>query len=163
MISNFSTHLNRQHAKMTVTRGGRDADSAALAAIAEIQQMNKKRLHEEKKAQEEGERSEKAASQTGVEVRMEEGDAQGTVATSSREIHDIMGGTKASEDNEDTCSPLLKRRSSSKSSFRRNTNKVSPPEAAGTVASAKSTKFLDAYVHPYSRVILDLAITLKKE
>ena len=71
-ISNFSTHLNRQHAKMTVTRGGRGADSAALAAIVEIQQMNKKRLHEEKKAQEEEERAEKAASQTGTEVGMEE-------------------------------------------------------------------------------------------
>jgi hypothetical protein len=127
--------------KMTVTRGGRGADSAALAAIAEIQQMNKTRLHEEKKAQEEGERAEKAASQTGVEVRMEEGDAQGTVAKSSGEIHDILGGTKASENNEDMRSPLLKRRGSSKSSSHRNTNKVSPPEAAGTVASAKSTKF----------------------
>ena len=36
-ISNFSTHLNRQHTKMAVTRKGRGADSAALAAITEIQ------------------------------------------------------------------------------------------------------------------------------
>jgi hypothetical protein len=94
-ISKFSTHLNQQHMNMTVTRGGRGADPAALAAIAEIQQMNKKRFHKEKKAQEKGERVEKAASQTGADVGTEDGDAQGTVATSSGEIHKIMGGTKA--------------------------------------------------------------------
>ncbi len=162
-ISKFSTHPNQQHVKMAVTRGCRGADPEALAAIPEIQQMNKKRLHEEEKAQEEEEPAETAASQTGADVEMKDGDAQGTVATSSREIHEIMGGTKASEDNDDTRSPLPKRSGSSKPSFCHNANKVSPSEAAGAVAPAKSTKFLDSYVHPYSRVILNLATTLKKE
>ena len=149
MISKFSTHPNQQHAKRAVTRGGRGADLEALAAIAEIQQMNKTRLHEEKKAQEEEERPEKAAGQTGTEMEMEDGDAQGTVTTSSGEIHKIMGRTKASEDDDDTRSPLPKRSGSSKSSSRRNANKVSPPKAAGAVAPAKSTKFLNSYVHPF--------------
>ena len=125
-ISKFSTHPNQQHVKMAVTRGCRGADPEALAAIPEIQQMNKKRLHEEEKAQEEEERAEKAASQTGADVEMKDGDAQGTVATSSREIHEIMGGTKASEDNDDTCSPPPKRSSWSKSSSCCNANKESP-------------------------------------
>ena len=128
-ISKFSTHPNQQHAKMAVNRGGRGVDPEAMMAIAEIQQMNKKRLHNEKKAQEEEERAEKAASQTGADVEMEDGDdwdAQGTIATSSGEIHKIMGGTKASEDNDDTCSPPPKRSSWSKSSSCCNANKESP-------------------------------------
>jgi hypothetical protein len=147
---------------MAATRGGRGADPEALAAIAEIQQMNKTRLHEARKVQEEEERAEKEASQTDGDVEMD-GVEEGNRATGSSNIHNIMGGIKGPEEDKEMHSPLPKRSGSSKSSSCCTANKVSPPEAAGAPCSTKSTKFLDNYVHPHSRVILDLAITLKKE
>ena len=147
---------------VTSTRGRKDMDPEALAAIAEIQQMNKKRLHEARKAQEEDELAGKEASETNEDEEMD-GAEEGNGATGSGEIHNIMGGTIGAEDDGETRSPLPKRGGSSKSSSRRTNNKVSPPEATGATPSTKTAKFLEHYVHPYSRVILDLAITLKKE
>jgi hypothetical protein len=84
-------------------------------------------------------------------------------------IHAIMNGeeeteeTGTNEDDQDEQSPTKKRGGSSKTTTRKKgaLRQVSPQEQGAT--KEKATTFADQFVHPYSRIILELAITLKSD
>jgi hypothetical protein len=67
------------------------------------------------------------------------------------------------EDNKDERSPTKKRGGSSKTSTKKNggLRQVSPQEQGTTASKEKTTTFADEFMYPYSRIILELAITLK--
>ena len=78
-----------------------------------------------------------------------------------------METDKQLEDEDDTeRSPLKKRPGSSKTASRRNGNRLVTPASEQemiTQAAPKATSFLDTFIHPYARVILELAVTLKSK
>ncbi len=96
-------------------------------------------------------------------------------------LHDILNGVDKAQLDDMVCSgkgdaesqeeerlPLKKRTGSSKSSSRRAClSRVSPSEDKSITKSAststRSTSFLDAFVYPYSRTVLELAITLRSD
>jgi hypothetical protein len=78
-----------------------------------------------------------------------------------------MGGE--SEPQEEERSPLKKRTGSSKASSRRSrSTNITPTGDTTTKKSAlststKSASFLDTFVYPFSRTVIELAITLKSD
>jgi hypothetical protein len=75
------------------------------------------------------------------------------------------------DDDKDGQSPLKKQSGSSKLSTRRTSSKlhkiVSPqdnqPQTETSQSILKTTKFIDTYIYPHERVVLELAINLIKE
>jgi hypothetical protein len=87
----------------------------------------------------------------------------------NKNLHDVFNGvaTKleapegdAPNEQQEELSPKNKRAGSSKTSSRRNPNKVSPPEATSE-STKKKISFEETYIHPHKRVIIELAILLK--
>ena len=84
---------------------------------------------------------------------------------------DIMNININKDDEEDEHSPVKKRGGSSKSFTRRTSSKshkiVSPqdnqPQTESSQSILKTAKFIDTYIYPHERIVLELAINLTKE
>ena len=91
----------------------------------------------------------------------------------NQNIHVIMNGEDGEEteapgtnkDDKDKQSPAKKRGGSSKTSTKKKgeLRQVSPQEQGTTASKEKTTTFADEFVYLYSRIILELAITLKSD
>ena len=176
IIPRASTHNKAPMISMTTRQG-----SVALKKIEELRLSNKKKNDEARKLQEEEDKR-RMDEATEARRKQSEGKDQARVDLTPKNLHDILNGAgegdpegmecSAGEETgsqEDERSPLKKRPVSSKSSSRRQgATKVTPPGGAlSGVATApapgKSATFLDSFIYPYPRVILELAITLKSD
>jgi hypothetical protein len=99
--------------------------------------------------------------------------AEDALSNFTNNVHNIMNGVQDMEtsdtekDFEEVLrSPAKKRSGSNKSSSRRKSGarQVSPTEPNQvTLPIGRSTSFLETYHHPFSRIILELAVVLKSD
>ncbi len=155
--------------------------AAELKGIDEIWQLNKKKIDDEQKKEEEEAKHQKDAEE--ARKKAEENLARAEEEQNvTKNLHSIMNGDKDGEDvmdidgnkdeDEDERSPVKKRGGSSKSSTRRHasskTHKIVSPQDNPTQAEPappilNTAKFMDTYIHPHKRIVLELAINLTKE
>jgi hypothetical protein len=153
-------------------------DNTALKQIQELCLTNKKKNDEIRKKQEEEEKRKKDKEHEARQKAAEEEKSKCAVV-SPQNLHDIMNGidTEQSEGmdydmeveenyGDEERSPLKKRSGSRKLATRKSRHpKVNPPsDKEATVQTSTATKtstFLDTYIHPHSRTVLELAIKLK--
>ncbi len=146
----------------------------AIREMEELRLLNKQKNNGQRKQQEE-EMKQKKEEDEAARRREEEATANAQAAAMVQEdpnktlnsnIHGFMNGeeTTASgtnEADEDKQSPAKKRGGSSKMSMKKKVgaHQVSPQEQIAS--KEKVTTFMDKFVCPHSRIILEMAITLK--
>jgi hypothetical protein len=132
--------------------------------------MQRQREEEEEKRQKDAEAATPAEEDASFDL---ETATEDVISNFSNEVRNIMNGVQEMEtndtgmdDDDDIRSPVKKRQGSSKTSSRRNANarQVSPnKEGPVVLPSAQTTTFLDNFVYPHSRIILELAVILKSD
>jgi hypothetical protein len=163
-----------------ITRNAKGKGKDLEKELEEIRQLNKKN-HQAQRQQEEEDSKRLQDDGQGLNL---EADNDGkpadlepffdkTLLNFTNEVHNIMSGVQDMEtsdtekDNEEELrSPVKKRSGSSKSTSRRKSGarQVSPPETGqATASAARTTTFLDTFHHPFSRIILELAVVLKSD
>ncbi len=89
----------------------------------------------------------------------------------AKNLHNIMNGIDEDKADKDKQSPVKMQDSPSKTSTRRVSSKThnavstqkNQPQTEAAPSILKTTKFIDTYIHPHRRIMLELAITLTKE
>ncbi len=154
--------------------------AAELKGIDEIRQLNKKKIDVERKKEEE-ELKRKKDEEEALKKAEEEKAKAIDEDNVTKKLHSIMNGIDGDENimeisgnednNKDEQSPAKKQGGSSKTSTRRVSNKphkvLSPqenqPQTEAAPSTLKTTKFINNYIHPHRKIVLELAITLTKE
>jgi hypothetical protein len=159
-----------------LTRNAKFKDKDLARKLDEIRQLNKKN-HQAQRQQEEEEakrqQDEDAARLTtkgpaGVTPENAMDDAINNFAS---KVHNIMNGMQEMEtsdtekaNDDDLCSPPKKRHSTKTSAQRNPTRHVSPTQEGQKVTTmGKTTTFLENFIYPHSRVVLELAVVLKSD
>jgi hypothetical protein len=156
---------------------------AAKQQLEEIHQMNKKnhQMQRQKKEEEDKRTKDKEEAKQCWEEDKKAAAAEEppsttqepSIANFSKSVRNIMEGVQVMdtdeqlEDKDDTeRSPLKKRSGLSKTASRRTGNHlVSPVTKQESVPQAATwaTAFLDTFMYPHARIILELAVTLKSD
>ncbi len=149
--------------------------------LEEIHQMNKKNYQMQRQQEEEEEKrqkNEEAATRAARDAQEEVYPdplmaTEDAISNFLKDVHSIMNGVQdmetnntAVDDTDNVRSPVKKRQGSSKTSSQRNANarQVSPTKAGTTTLSlARTVTFLDNFVYPHSRIILELVSLLKSD
>ena len=153
--------------------------NVSLQQIDELRLINKKKNDEAKKQQEEDEKRKKDEAEEERRRAEEDEVAKSKETMSPTNLHNILNGVSTEQDDasmggesepqEEERSPLKKRTGSSKASSRRSrSTNITPTGDTTTKKSAlststKSASFLDTFVYPFSRTVIELAITLKSD
>ncbi len=165
-----------------ITRGSGKPEAAKQ--LKKIRQMNKKnhqRQHQQKEEEDEWKKDEAEVAQRWQEdekaAKLEKAlppVEEPSIANFSKSMCDIMEGVHDTEtedqpkDEDDLeCSPFKKHPGSSKTAYWRRTGNclVSPTTEQESIpqAATQMTSFLDTFIYPHPRVILELAVTLKSD
>jgi hypothetical protein len=155
-----------------MTRNAKIKDKDLARELDEIHQLNKKN-HQAQHQREE----EEAKRQQDEDAALPPTDASTFPGTTmedainnfASEVHNIMNGVQDMEtrdtkkaNDDDLCSPP-KKCPTTKTALQRNpTRQVSPAEEGQKVtATAKAATFLENFIYPHSRIILELVVVLK--
>jgi hypothetical protein len=175
--------MTRKLNKEMMTTRATGKSFAAKQQVKEIRQMNKKN-HQMQRQQKEEEDKWKRDKAEAARPREEERKAAELAknlppiqeppnADFSKSMHDIMEGVQDMETEEQPgdednleLSPFKKCPGSSKTASQRTGNNLVSPsteQEAIPLAATWTTSFLDTFIYPYSRVTLELAVTLKSD